>query len=895
MALNSGDRLGPYEITGLLGVGGMGEVYRARDSRLGRDVAIKVLTGDASTLASRKLRFDREARAAAALSHPNIVAVYDFASEGDRYYIVSELVDGESLRKRMERGRIGIKEIYRIAVQVADGLAAAHAAGIAHRDIKPENIMLTPDGRAKILDFGLARQAGAGCEPGSQDEATRTQFDTQPGAIMGTAAYMSPEQVRGEPADHRSDQFSFGTALYEIAQGKRPFDSPTQVQTMSAILTDEPKALDANIPTPLRWTIQRCLEKDAAARYESTRDLYRDLRGQQEHLSEVFTSTDGAAAIKAAPAPSAQKNSPSWVAITAALGLAVAAAAGGWWLGGRRPVDTSQYRLTPIEVTHPDVGGAKWSPDGKAFVYTVRDPDGTAHVMLRYLNADSPVYLTRGPVAYSSYGWSTDGKRVILRGRDPNNKDKLALFAVPAFGGDPEVMVQLEDYRATLSPDGTALALAMEENRKLIVKTASPVTAPMQRYMPAPFEADDVYNDPIIAFSPDGKKLLAFIDEIRGRFAWILPYPPGREQPHKVLGNLTNYGYTPVFDWMPDSRRIVASLQMKNDNAAHLWLIDVESGKRRQLTEGSSVESLPAVSPDGKHIIYQERRDQFLFVSVAIDTGAVDRIYTSEIAAGMPQWAPHDARFVYVSNRTGPPEIWAREGGFDKPLLTPSQFPQGETSSLMNPALSPDGSRLACLRVTPDSNNVMWLSSVSGGSPVRMTKEEKVEEFGGSWSPDGKNIVYMRIANGRSGMAVVKASGEATPSPFPNRFMSSLPEWSPDGNWIKYKDQSEGWILMSPDGQKTESLGKNLNAAEMTFSRDAKTLYGIRREQKRPQLFTLDVRTKAVKPGPFLDNDLTPRSYLNPGVRFSLSPDGKSILYAVTKGEVSLWMLEGFE
>jgi Tol biopolymer transport system component len=347
---------------------------------------------------------------------------------------------------------------------------------------------------------------------------------------------------------------------------------------------------------------------------------------------------------------------------------------------------------------------------------------------------------------------------------------------------------------------------------------------------------------------------------------------------------------------MPDNRRIVVSMQDKHDEEnEHLWIVDVDSGARRQITNGTTLEAGPAVSPDGKKILFQEVRRQFEFISVSLETGAAERIYASQISAGMPVWAAHDSKLVYVSNRNGPPEIWEHSSGSERPLVTPAQFPQGSTSLLMNPALSPDGNRLAYVRVGADSKNVMWISAATGGTPVRLTNEEKVEEFGGSWSPDGKSIVYVRIAGGRAGLAVVRTSGEAAPAPVVGKYVDGLPEWSPDGQWIKYKDESDGWVLLSPDGRKTEGLGKELHAIEMTFSKDGKTLYGIRKEQGRPQLFTLDVRTKAVKAGAFLDNDLEPHSYLNPGIRLSLSPDGKSILYAASQSTASLWMLEGFE
>ena len=294
MSLTAGAKLGPYEIVAPLGAGAMGEVYRARDPRLGRDVAIKVLNDEAFGMADRRARFEREARAAAALNHPNIVALYDIGADEGRFYIVSELVEGESLRSRILRGQIPVREFYRIAVQLADGMAAAHAASITHRDLKPENIMLTTEGRVKILDFGLARQAAKADAAAAVSDSTSTQLDTQPGTVLGTVVYMSPEQVRGLAVDHRSDQFSFGVVLYEMATGKRPFASETHVQTMSAILTEEPKPIDAKIPAPLRWTIGRCLEKDVTARYDSSRDLYRDLSGQQEHLSDVLTAAEAA-------------------------------------------------------------------------------------------------------------------------------------------------------------------------------------------------------------------------------------------------------------------------------------------------------------------------------------------------------------------------------------------------------------------------------------------------------------------------------------------------------------------------------------------------------------------------------------------------------------------------
>ena len=275
MPLAPNSKLGPYEIKSTLGVGGMGEVYRARDSRLNRDVAIKVLrqdstSGSSAASADLRSRFEREARAVAALNHPNIIAVYDFGVESGQQYIVSELLEGESLRSLLpgsplKAKPLPVRRLIDIAAQIADGLAAAHAAGIVHRDLKPENIMLTKDGRAKILDFGLARHApttSPAIPPGSDETfVPPTQNLTSAGAVLGTAAYMSPEQALGQETDYRSDQFSFGLILYEMASGKQAFAKPSSIETMAAIVRDEPPAIEEKIPAPLKWIIDRCLHE----------------------------------------------------------------------------------------------------------------------------------------------------------------------------------------------------------------------------------------------------------------------------------------------------------------------------------------------------------------------------------------------------------------------------------------------------------------------------------------------------------------------------------------------------------------------------------------------------------------------------------------------------------
>src|SRR5690242_1103954 len=274
MSLRAGVRLGRYEIRAPIGAGGMGEVYRARDGQLERDVAIKVLPEHLAESPAALARFGREAKAVAALSHPNILAIFDVGSEEGVSFAVTELLEGETLKQRLDRGAMGWREAVAIGAAVADGLAAAHGKGIIHRDLKPHNIFLTAEGRVKILDFGLARVKAAA----AGQEASSMPTETDTGIVMGTAGYMSPEQVRGEHADVASDVFSFGCVLYEMAAGRRAFARETAAQSMAAVLETEPPELGTEIPAAVREAVTRCLEKSPARRYSSAQDLGMALR-----------------------------------------------------------------------------------------------------------------------------------------------------------------------------------------------------------------------------------------------------------------------------------------------------------------------------------------------------------------------------------------------------------------------------------------------------------------------------------------------------------------------------------------------------------------------------------------------------------------------------------------
>src|SRR3954470_5558337 len=356
MPLTLGTKLGPYEIQSPLGAGGMGEVYRARDTRLNRDVAIKILPASFSADPDRLQRFAQESRAAAALNHPNILSIYDIGEDRGAPYVVSELLEGESLRERLRAGPLSSRKALDYAQQIAKGLAAAHDKGIVHRDLKPENLFITSDGRAKILDFGLAKFTHP--EANVSDDAPTMQVATEAGTVMGTAGYMSPEQVRGKPTDSRSDIFSFGAILYEMLSGKRTFHGDSAADTMSAILKEEPADLsetNRNVSPALERIVRHCLEKNAAERFQSARDVAFNL----EALTDISISSR--AGIPVLPE---ERSNRRWLVPLLAGILLIASWAGVYRLAGKGKV-ASNPTFHEITFQNGSIWDARFAPDGQ--------------------------------------------------------------------------------------------------------------------------------------------------------------------------------------------------------------------------------------------------------------------------------------------------------------------------------------------------------------------------------------------------------------------------------------------------------------------------------------------------------------------------------------------------
>ena len=461
MTLEAGATFGPYEIVEPIGAGGMGEVYRARDTRLDREVALKVLPEGLAHDVERRARFEQEARSASALNHPHIVSLLDIGEQGGIAYIVMELVEGKTLRQLLASGPQPIRRVLDIAVQIAEGLAKAHAAGIVHRDLKPDNVIFSKDGFAKILDFGLAKLTQQDPQENSA-VATATDLATRPGAVLGTVGYMSPEQASGRRADYRADQFALGVLLYELATGARAFQRETAAETLAATIRDDPEPiaqLRPTTPAPLRWIVERCMAKDPEDRFASTVDLARDLASVREHLSEVGSATDLAA--------------PRRTRLPQAGLLAVAGLIVGLALGyGFRPASgpgAADLTFTRLTYSRGAVQAARFAPDGQTVVYSAAWEGRPSQLFS--VRFDSPESRVLGLPNAELLSISSTGEMALSLGRRFifGFETTGTLARAPLGGGTAPREILEGIQEADWSPDGTGLAVVRDagERRRL--------------------------------------------------------------------------------------------------------------------------------------------------------------------------------------------------------------------------------------------------------------------------------------------------------------------------------------------------------------------------------------------------------------------------------------------
>lgn len=710
----------------------MGEVYRARDTRLGREVALKILPTEVADDLSRRQRFELEARAVAALNHPNIVAVYDVGEGSGVSFIVSELVDGEPLRG----ATFGLRKTLDIAVQIASGLAAAHNAGITHRDLKPDNILLAHDGRVKILDFGLAKKRMAHTEAVTETVTVHTE----PGMVMGTVGYMAPEQVRGLDTDHRSDLFSFGVILYELLSGKRAFQGETSVDTMQAILRQDPPELPENVPVAVRLLAAHCLEKEPANRFQSARDL-------GFALSTVLQSVSGAAAATQ-PLPISPRR--RWMLAVGALVLAAAGAlcAIFWLRPPAAPVWTGFLLGGPKLAQCP-----RLAPDGHtlAFLATI---DDTPQVAVMKPESGNWVVLTHSPDAgyIQLTSWSPDGTRIYY---DRWTDVPRGVYSVPAFGG-AEQLIQEDAGMPEALPDGSLLMARYNSERQLQLIRLWPETGRTQSF---PLELSMIFGSPIRAF-PDGREAVVIGTRIGpgredGQQAYILDLASGNTR--RLMKSSPGAGVHRAVAVTRDGKSVLAAVEDGN-------LVRVEAVDRSGRTLDPSLLILTScvysIDPAADGSLYLDQVERPVdVVRFSPEGGRAEIIATlpGYEAPGSPTLDDEsftvlpDGRAVVTQSTGGRMQLMVVEAGKDPVPFVNTAEPTSAPVTTAGP------SQIAFL-IGPAPRRTIALAATSNGRVTRRLPFDKGEISALASSPDGKTLY---CAAGGNIWSIAVESGEA--------------------------------------------------------------------------------------------------------------------------------------
>jgi Tol biopolymer transport system component/tRNA A-37 threonylcarbamoyl transferase component Bud32 len=910
MMLSGGARLGPYEILGPIGVGGMGEVYRAQDTRLHRTVAIKILKAYADAEATQRQRFEREARAVSSLNHPHIGVLHDIGEDNGLPFLVMEYLEGETLASRLERGPLSLAEGLRYAIEIADALDHAHRRGIVHRDLKPGNIMITKSG-TKLLDFGLAKpRSGDLIDTGAADPdpeaVTRSRPLTAAGAILGTLQYMAPEQLHGHPTDVRTDIFAFGAVVHETLTGRRAFNGESQASVIAAILERNPEPLatvQPIAPPLLDRVLMRCLAKDPEERWQTASDLKQALQWVVDG-----TAPTGTGPVETVPVETKRPTGRWMIAASALVALlAVAASAAVLWL---TPAATNyaNYRLTPLATESDVQGSPAWSPDGVTLAY-VADKEGVAQVFTRTLTSTMPAQITTSRFDCRDPFWSPKGDRIFYISAA---RDKEGLYSVSAAGGTPE-LVMMDVVAAAMAPDGQTLAFFRQEGiaggGSKTFWMASPPDGEPQRY--AGWESVR-FADAAVHFSPDGSRIGiwgSMFDEKTWRIDpprafWIIPLPDGA--PRQVLSDLPPYW--PSFSWLPDNRHIVATIN-RPPSGTHLWLLDTRGSRVHPITIGVINESSPAVSPDGDMVAFNSEHLEYDLAEISLDGAPLETLLSTSRKEVDPAWSPVSDQYAFVTDRAGSEEIWlrTRQGGQDlwteRPLVTDQNFAGGPTYVLSAPAFSPDGQQLAFSYLGSSRTDTgIWISRLDGSRPIKLVTAEGAfsleggqvlgahEQEAPTWSPDGDWIAYVGSSPNHFFLAKVRKGGRPTvirehPTPW------TRPQWSPDGLWIAC-DTAEGLTLVAPDGGSERVIGEPGWFA-YGWSSDSSQVYGLRQsdDTRRLMLASIDIETGAERT---LTADLGPVPQISfPARGFTRTPS-QGFATSLARARSDIWLLEGF-
>ncbi|HKQ07144.1 MAG TPA: protein kinase [Blastocatellia bacterium] len=787
-----------YRVLRKLGEGGMGEVYLAEDTRLARQVALKVLPPHVAADEDRVRRFVLEAKAASALNHPNILTVYDIGDSENSRFIATELVNGETLRSRLRRAPFSLRESVDVAMQVASALTAAHGAGIIHRDIKPENIMVRPDGLVKVLDFGLAKLLAPIRGAADSEAETLAKGMTRPGSILGTLQYMSPEQVRGQSLDARSDLFSLGAVLYEMLNGKGLFDKPTQSDVIAAILMEAPILSD--LPPQLQSIVAKSLQKDKAKRYQTSQELLLDLKrlNRELELSDqpvaVSPQTGEVAAFATSIMTARRFSLRQTLAILLLACLALIAV---WWFAVRRPATTpAPLKITEVATWRSAPGEGysvgSLSPDGSRVAF-VTNIGGARNISVKQTAVnDSRVQTIKDGPYTDQPIWSPDGQEIAYFSTRGNQH---GLWRVAYLGGSPSLIqsVPAADTKPRYwSKSGELYYEAKQNLFALNVKLGQ--TSQLTSFDSASTSA---YS---LNISPDEKQIVYIAVEGEQWGVWTMPARGGAAR--QVVNSAAEIRNAV---WHSDSRRILYSALV--DGVFQIFVTDTDASQPAQITFGDSDCFVLDVATDGAKILYGSSKEESDVWSVSI-TGE-ETALTSDLNSELwPSIAPDCKTVAYLSVKNlSQGDKLASGAILLKPTYSDASPTQLAADAFM-PTWSPDGKQVAFMREADGVYNI-WAIQAVGGEARQLTNggvlavplsvmpynRTQTSDFG--WSPDGRRIVYRSKKSGAPNLWLVSADGANDTQVTDNRDSNLRyysPLWSSDGKRLAYTSKPDNAV-----------------------------------------------------------------------------------------------------
>ncbi|HSL23499.1 MAG TPA: WD40 repeat domain-containing serine/threonine protein kinase [Vicinamibacterales bacterium] len=856
MGLAPGTRLGTYEIVDVIGSGGMGEVYRARDTKLDRPVAIKVLPELFVADPDRVARFEREAKSLAALNHPNILAIHDFGVSGGTTYAAMELLEGQALRDRLAGGPLPPRKAADYAAQIARGLAAAHDRGIVHRDLKPENIVVSPDGRVKILDFGLALQVGVAASLAS--DVTRARTDA--GMVLGTMGYMSPEQVRGEPVDFRSDIFSLGSVLYEMLSGRRAFARDTAAETMTAILRDDPPELPGggDMPLSLRGIVQHCLEKAPAERFQSARDL-------AFALEQVVASGSGARQVVHAGAPSRR-----FRALPAALllGALVAGAALGFGVGrsasGTRVAHPKFTRLTFGRGT---IRNARFAPDGQTVVYGAAWDNAPLAVYLA--RTDSPDSTPLPLPSAELQGISAQGELAVTLAHEYQGwvgEGTLARAPLLAGGARP-ILERVRE--ADWLPDGSDLAIVRRVNgRERLEFPAGHVL----------YESTGFISN--IRFAPDGQRIAfadhpVFADDLGG----ISVVDRAGNRTVVWTGQDSVRGVA----WTPDGREVWFTTNQGTDSMIRAATL---TGQNRVVHTTLKRATIFDIAPDGRVLLGDENHLRHV-EAITPESPAAPRDYSLPREQSVGRTISADGRFIAITDQTfrGYTTYVQRTDG-----SAPVRVGRGDALEL-----SPDGRLIMSVTSAPPMR--LLLHPLGPGSTRELVNPEEIVIENARWLPDNSRVVIFGPTARTRGRVFVQSVAGGAPVAFTPEGVTSPTWWaaavSPDGARVTARGPDGVIALWNLAGGAPQPL-PNLAAdyVPIAWSTDGRSLVVARRIRPGWSIALFEIATGRVQP--VRDIVANEASGLR-GTFVVATPDAKYVVHSYSRLLVDLYVAEGLK